>query len=391
MELLRRFGWKQEQSPTAYSLIDVGRDSVKAAVALTIPGNLEPQIIGYGQAETGGHDIAGGRLEANAVTRPVNVALTQAEDSTEKYIGQKIVPDDAIFILAGRAAIGKLFTVRQTRPTPSEPILAKELDTLRSRAERLVRQGLTESAPGGGQWQPLAVTDAGTRLDNHLVLDGVGLTGKELTYSVFGVAGQAGALRALEVLAHRLDLSVANIVAAPHALAAIVPHTEALILDIGFSGTDACLVKNNALVAASWMPVGGHFFTQSLAQMLKVPPTEARALKHAYAGGELSAADAAQTKALLEGPLGRWYEATMALFADLSPDKPLPRRIYLTGGGSKLPGLERLLRANPEPFDSAPEVIVLTNQLLLSVKDLTDALDYNLFALTLSATIGLPQ
>ena len=89
MKLLRRFQRKKKQSPTAYSLIDIGRDSVKAVVILLIPGNREPQVVGYGQAETGGHDIAGGRIEANAVTSPVNMALTQAEDSTEKYIGQK--------------------------------------------------------------------------------------------------------------------------------------------------------------------------------------------------------------------------------------------------------------------------------------------------------------
>jgi hypothetical protein len=64
MRFLHRFQPKQKQKPTAYSLIDVGRDTVKAAVVLVIPDNVEPQVIGYGQAETGGHDITGGRIEA---------------------------------------------------------------------------------------------------------------------------------------------------------------------------------------------------------------------------------------------------------------------------------------------------------------------------------------
>ena len=97
---------------------------------MVIPENVEPQIIGYGLAETGGHDITGGRLEADAVTAPVNRALTQAEDSTERFIGQKIVPDDVIFALAGRATLGELFTVRQTRTKSSEPIVAKELENM---------------------------------------------------------------------------------------------------------------------------------------------------------------------------------------------------------------------------------------------------------------------
>ena len=67
------------------------------------------------------------------MTVPVNAALTQAEDSTEGIVGRKVVPDDVIFALTGRATVGKLFTVQQTRPKPAEPITAKELANLRAR------------------------------------------------------------------------------------------------------------------------------------------------------------------------------------------------------------------------------------------------------------------
>jgi len=391
MKFLSRFQRKVKQTPTAYSLIDVGRDIIKAAVILMIPGNIEPQVVGYGQAETGNHDITGGRIEADAVTQPTNVALTQAEDSTEAYIGRKIVPDDVIFVLAGRATIGELFTVKQARPNPAEPISVKELNSLRVRAERLVRRRLENTSSEGGQWQPLAVTDAGIRLDDHLVLDGVGLTGKEISFSVFGVAGQAGALRALEVLAQRLDLAIANIVASPHALASITPHTEAIVLDIGFSGTDVCLIRNDALVATDWMPLGGYFFTQSLAKTMELGLEEAKTLKHAYTNGALTAAEVTQVETYLEPLRSRWYEAAMEVLTDLSLDKVLPKRIYMTGGGSLLPGLDKLLRSDPLPFDSAPEVFQLGRKKLSSIKDLTDSLDYNIFALTLGSTIGLPE
>lgn len=391
MKFLSRFQRKVKQTPTAYSLIDVGRDIIKASVILMIPDNIEPQIVGYGQAETGNHDITGGRIEADAVTQPTNAALTQAEDSTEVYIGRKIVPDDVIFVLAGRATIGELFTVKQARPNPAEPISIKELNSLRVRAERLVRRRLENTSFEGGQWQPLAVTDAGIRLDDHLVLDGVGLTGKEISFSVFGVAGQAGALRALEVLARRLDLAIANIVASPHALASITPHTEAIVLDIGFSGTDLCLIRNDALVATDWMPLGGYFFTQSLAKVMGLGLEEAKTLKHAYSNGALTAAEVAQVETYLEPLRSRWYEAVMEVLTDLSLDKALPKRIYMTGGGSLLPGLDKLLRSDPLPFDSAPEVFQLGRKKLSSIKDLTDSLDYNIFALTLGSTIGLPE
>ena len=81
----------------------------------------------------------------------------------------------------------------------------------------------------------------------------------------------------------------------------------------------------------------------------------------------------------------------MEVLTDLSLDKALPKRIYMTGGGSLLPGLDKLLRSDPLPFDSAPEVFQLGRKKLSSIKDLTDSLDYNIFALTLGSTIGLPE
>ncbi len=368
-------------------------------MVLVIPDNVEPQIIGYGLAETDGHDITGGRLEADAVTAPVNRALTQAEDSTERFIGQKIVPDDVVFALAGRATLGELFTVRQTRAKSSEPIVVKELDQLRARAERLVRQGLADLPVEGGQWQALAVTDAGLYLDRRLVLGGLGLTGRDISFSVFGVAVQAGALRALEVLAHRLDLMITNIVAASQALAAVTTHPEAIILDVGLAGTDVCIIRDHALVATGSVPFGGGFFTHSLAQSLELDPTEAEALKLAFAGGNLAAGEASWIDSHLDQPRQRWYEAVLELLTRLAVrvdaqseifDRPLPRRIFFTGGGSLLPGLDKRLRSDPAPFDRAPEIGRLVAGSLPAMQDLTDGIDYNLFMLTLSLVAGLP-
>ena len=375
----------------SFSLVDIGRDTVKALVVQVVPGSNEPQIVGYGLAETGGHDVAGGRLEAAAVTTPVNLALTQAEDSTEKMIGQKVVPDDVIFALPGRAAKGELFTIRQARPDGSKPVTAKEIRRLNDRAERVARQKLSELPVERGQWQALAVTDAGIRLDGHLVLGGVGLNGQELALSVFGVAGQASALRALELLANRLDLLVANVVASWHALALTVPYAESIVLDVGFSGTDVCLLRDDAVVAAEWFPLGGEFFTQALAKAVDISPAQALALKHAWGDGLLSEDEADQVDVWLEKAQYRWYKTLMQMLAKFSAGRPLPWKIYLTGGGSLLPGLERFLRADPRPFQRAPELARLSHFSRAGIRDLTDGLDKNLFSLALSLTAGLPE
>ena len=259
------------------------------------------------------------------------------------------------------------------------------------RAEKLIPEGLAEVAYEGGQWQPLAVSDAGILLDGRLVVGGVGLTGREISLSMFGVAVQTSALRALEVLAEKLDLTIANVVASPHALASITPHTEAIILDIGFSGTDVCLIKNDALAGTDWTPFGGYFFTQSLAKAMGIGPIKARNSKHAFANGLLPDEESNKIEAYLESSLERWHSSVMDILVRLSIGKPLPRRIYLTGGGSLLPGLDRFLKINATPFDAAPEVSKLGRQSLLAIKDLTDGMNYNLMPLTLGLAIGLPE
>jgi cell division ATPase FtsA len=392
MKILHQWQRQKKQSPTSYSVVDVGRDTVKAAVVLCIPQNPEPQVVGFGLAKTGNIDITGGRNAAEAVVGPVNQALTQAEDSTERYLGRKIVPDDVIFAVAGRAAIGQLLTVEHIRPKSLSPITAKEVIALRQRAEKLVPPGLSEAAFEGGQWQPLAITDAGTWLDNRRVAGEVeGLTGRKLTHSVFGVGVAASALRGLEVLAEQLDLSLANVVASPHALAALAPGADAIILDMGFSGTDICLIKHDALVAMEWTPFGGHFFTQSLAQAMEVPLPMALALKHNFAIGTLSPERNLQVETHLETAYERWYNGVMDILTGFFVDEPLPRQIYLTGGASQMPHLDRLLKFDPAPFEAVPEVAHLTRPHLSAIKDLTDSLDYTLMALTLGLTIGIPE
>jgi cell division ATPase FtsA len=377
------------EHPRSYSLVDIGRDTVKAAVVLLPSAGATPQLVGFGSAQTGDHDISGGRLEAEAVVSPVNIALTLAEDSTEAVVGHKIVPDNVIFALPGQATTGKLFTVRQTRPHPAKPISKKELKHLHSRADQVVIEGLRHLPVEGGQWQALAVNEVALRLDNHLVLEGLGRKGQELALSVFGVAAQAGAKRGLETLARLLDLVEVNIIAAPQALASVVPVAEAIVLDVGFSGTMLGLIRGDALVASQWLPFGGNFFSQTLTQPLELTPAEATQLKHDWITGEVDAETATYLDSRLAEARQRWYEMVLATLLKESRQQPLPWKIYLTGGGSLLPGLEPLLRANPEYFDRLPEVSRLGQSPLPHLTDLTGTVDYNFYAVTLGLAVGL--
>jgi cell division ATPase FtsA len=193
---------------------------------------------------------------------------------------------------------------------------------------------------------------------------------------------------------------ITNIVAAPQALAAVTPYAEAIIMDVGLVGTDIAIIRDNALVATDWVPFGGSFFTQGLAQSLEVEPARARELKHAFATDNLPQGEANWIDTHLDGLRHRWYKAVMASLTELLRrvnvqseifDRPLPKRILFTGGGSLLPGLDKLLRSDPAPFDRSPEVTRLGSSSFPAMQDLTDGIDDNLFLLTLSLVAGLPD
>jgi cell division ATPase FtsA len=352
--------------PTHFSLIDFGTDTVKAVVIQREKAGV--RVLGYGFAPAEGRDLAGARAEVVVLAAAADTALTAAEDQSERPGPRpKVVPDEAVVLMPARLTRGESFTVRQTRPNPGAPIAARELKGAWERVERLARERLPLLGDDPGAWKPLAITPGAVTVDGHQVTDPVGLKGRELALSAFGVAVWPPALRAVETIAERLELKLANLVAAPQALAGVVPQRDAILVEVGARGTSLHLIRHDALVAAAWWPQGGDFFTQGLARAFRCPQDEAEALKRAYADGALSESDRELVTQRLHEPVAGWLETLrdklqhMAAHDVYLPAQAclsangagaLPGRMYVTGGGSLLPDLPAALLSleAPPPF-----------------------------------------
>lgn len=345
--------------PRHFSLIDFGTDTVKAVVVHREKGGA--RVLGYGFAPAESHDLGGGRAEVAALAAAADSALAAAEDQTESLGSGKVVPDEALFCIPARLTRGECFTVVQTRTDPTAPIAPREMKNGWERVERLARERLPLLGEDDGSWKPLAITPGAISVDGHQVTDPAGLKGAELSLSAFGVAVWPSALRAATAIAERLDVTLADLIAAPQSLASVVPQREGILLDIGAGGTSLHLIQHDVLVATTWWPQGGAFFTQSLAQAFRCSPDEAEALKRAYADQALSEKDHDLVARSLVEPVITWREALIVrlhqvIKADAGchpADGPLnsnrsgalPGRIYITGGGSLLPDLSRALNA----------------------------------------------
>jgi hypothetical protein len=373
------------ERPRYLSLVDFGADSVKAAVVRREEDGV--RLLGYGVAPAQGADLTGGRAAVAALVRAADEALVAAEDQTEQApparpgratesgqaptgsgpVRGKIVPDDAVFGLPPRLTRGRSFSVHQPRPDVSAPITARELKAAWERVERLAREQLPHLDEEGNRWQPLALAPGITMVDGRQVTDPVGMKGRMLSLSVFGVAVWPSVLRAAAAVAKRLEVALVDVAAGTHALAALVPQREAILIEVGWRGTSLSLIRNDALVATQGWGQGGAYFTTALSEAFRCPADEAESLKRAYAGGALSAGDEQLVARALAAPLAGWFESLAGVLCQvaegdvtraMSPpgfdpaegtvhqtDHALPARIYLTGGGSWLPGLAAALAA----------------------------------------------
>ncbi len=190
-------------------------------------------------------------------------------------------------------------------------------------------------------------------------------------------------LAKVELLASRLaSLSAARVAAADacpsslglfHAFLAVGPPPAGettMLLDIGARNTEIAIQKDGALLFARNLSAGGNLFTQAVADALRLKFAEAeqvkvregnvapmRAMRAANPRAEaiLSgiAAAAAQYTSMIQSSL--MFARAQTRLADLAPT-----RVLLSGGGSRLRGLDEFLagslKTKVEPFEPIPAV-----------------------------------
>jgi len=363
------------------SSLDIGAESLKAVVTQRKDDTI--RILGYGIVSARAGALDGDRAAILALAAAAEEALSTAEDHTMSGLGHKVVPDDAVFCLPARFIRSKLVTLRQRRPDPTAPVLACEVKRLCERARTLLREQLSIRDEQNETWEPLApASSLVLSVDGHPVSDAVGLKGRVLAVSIFGAAVPSKIVSSVVAIANRLEVFPHAIVAVPQSLAALVPQRDAILLDVGHQGTSLSLIRHGALVATTWWPQGGEYFTTSLARTFRCMPEHAEALKRAYVDNTLSQEDVLLVKRALEKPASDWFDSLVSGLCTLANEYShnmsgtlaysretlvtghgedvLPGRVFITGGGSLLPDLISAVRSVEKAveihFDRAIEI-----------------------------------
>jgi cell division protein FtsA len=382
MAFLRRI-WNRDESPApaACTALDVGTEFAKALV-FEIDDAGHGVVRGVGRKRQGlSHMQSGTVADIAAVVDNCAVALQEAEEMAG------FRPTQVVIGIAGELVKGFTTTLTQERKKPEQPIsdaeLVKLIDSVQRQALHEAERSITwETGLPHVDVRLVHSAIVGASIDGYGLTNPVGFQGRHVKIGIFNAFAPLVHLGALQSVASQLDLELLEVVAEPYAVARVlgadqVRQAGALFIDVGGGTTDLALVRQGGIEGTRMFALGGRAFTKSIADRLDLPFPRAEALKVDYARG-LEIAERDAVAQVVADDIAVWSAGVELVMEELSAGEMLPSRIYLCGGGSRLPETREALVAEGFwkrlSFARPPEVTIMSPALIESITDETDLL-----------------
>lgn len=383
MTAIRRL-WTRDSAPeqlTACTALDVGTEFAKALVFEIRDGKAMVQ--GVGKKRQGlAHMQSGTVADISAVVDNCAVALQEAEEMA----GYR--PEQVVIGIAGELVKGFTTVHDQQRTRADVPITDGELGKL---IEGVQRQAMREAEQSviwetGLQSVDVRLVHAaivGAWIDGYAVTNPIGFQGRNVRIAIFDAFAPLVHLGALQAVAAKLHMELIAVVAEPYAVARVLDSEQvrqggALFIDVGGGTTDVALVRQGGIEGTRMFALGGRAFTKSIADRLELPFPRAEALKVDYARGIAGARESA-VRDIVADDVAVWAAGVELVMEELAAGDLLPGRIYLCGGGSRLPEIRDALAdasfAEHLPFARPPEVTILAPEQIETVRDETRLLE----------------
>jgi cell division protein FtsA len=380
---LRRL-WTRDSGPdalTACTALDVGTEFAKALV-FQIDGG-KGIVKGVGRKRQGlAHMQSGTVADISAVVDNCAVALQEAEEMAG------FRPEQVVIGIAGELVKGFTTVHDQQRVRADIPITEAELGKL---IEGVQRQAMREAERSvtwetGLQSVDVRLVHAavvGAWIDGYAVTNPIGFQGRNVRIAIFDAFAPLVHLGALQTVAAKLELELVAVVAEPYAVARVLDSEQvrqggALFVDVGGGTTDVALVRQGGIEGTRMFALGGRAFTKSIADRLELPFPRAEALKVDYARGIAGDREAA-VRDIVSDDVAVWAAGVELVMDELAAGDLLPGRIYLCGGGSRLPEIRSALAdesfAKQLPFARPPEVTILAPDQIETIRDDTQLLE----------------
>src|SRR3954464_8465589 len=353
--------------PASCTALDIGTEFAKALV-FEIDETGHGTVRGVGRKRQGlSHMQSGTAPLTAAVVDNCAMALQEAEEMAG------FRPSQVVIGIAGELVKGFTTVHDQQRAKPSLPIteaeLSKLIEGVQREAGRAAERSVTwETGLPSVDVRLVHAAVVGAWIDGYAVTNPVGFQGRNVRIAIFDAFAPLVHLGALQSVAQKLDLELLGVVAEPYAVARVLDNEQvrqggALFIDVGGGTTDVALVRRGGSEGPRMFALGGRAFTKSIAARLALPFPRAEALKVDYARG-LAVDRREEIAAIVADDITVWAAGVELVLEELAGGDLLPGRIYLCGGGSRLPEAPAALAEEAFwkrlPFARPPEVTIMS-------------------------------
>jgi cell division protein FtsA len=370
-----------DESLAACTALDIGTEFAKALV-FEISNDGKGTVRGVGRKRQGlSHMQSGTVADIAAVVDNCSVALQEAEEMAG------FRPSQVVIGIAGELVKGFTTTHNQERKKPDAPIseaeLQKLIDLVQREALREAERSITwETGLPNVDVRLVHAAIVGASIDGYALTKPLGFQGRHVKIGIFNAFAPLVHLGALQSVASQLDLELLEVVAEPYAVARVLGSDQirqagALFVDVGGGTTDIALVRQGGIEGTRMFALGGRAFTKSLADRLDLPFPRAESLKVDYARG-LDVERKDEVAKIIADDVEVWGAGVELVMEELGGGDLLPGRIYICGGGSRLPEIRAALAAERFwkrlSFARPPEVVVMAPDQVETISDETDLL-----------------
>jgi cell division protein FtsA len=296
-------------------------------------------------------------------------------------------PSQVVVGIAGELVKGFTTTHGQERKRPDAPItegeLQKLIDLVQREALREAERSITwETGLPNVDVRLVHAAVVGASIDGYALTNPVGFQGRHVKIGIFNAFAPLVHLGALQSVASQLDLELLEVVAEPYAVARVLGSEQirqagALFVDVGGGTTDVALVRQGGIEGTRMFALGGRAFTKSLADRLDLPFPRAESVKVDYARG-LAVERRDEVAEIVADDVEVWAAGVELVMEELGGGDLLPGRIYLCGGGSRLPEIRSVLESDRFwkrlSLARPPEVALMDPHLIESISDATELL-----------------
>lgn len=272
-------------------------------------------------------------------------ALRAAEEMARVAGDRWVLPDQLVVGLPASQLRGHAWSLSQQRTRPDRAIEERELESVLERVLRLTVNRLLGTDLDAKEWLLVDAAPVALSVEGRGVTDAVGFRGREIGATVFAALAPIDVVQRWGLVARELEFSTLTLTASPLALAAGLPTSQGLLIDIGGATSDLIWSRLERPLAMESFAIGGNSFTRALIRKWSLSSERAARLLQAYSEGRLDEEARGQVQAVLWPVIQAWLREAERALASLKEEELLPQDLYLAGGASALPEMESAVRS----------------------------------------------